>query len=64
MRNVVDAIKKYKPNIELSFVKNKIMNQLSYEVSSQKFRSHKFHFSGDYEKSIQETIEQIKNSNS
>ena len=64
VRNVVDAIKKYKPNIELSFFKNKIMNQLSYEVSSKKFRSHKFHFSGDYEKSIQETIEQIKNSNS
>ena len=39
------------------------MNQLSYEVLSDRFKSKGFVFSGNMRKGIKETIDLIKNSN-
>jgi len=39
VREVVDAIRAFVPTLEVQFVDNKIMNQLSYEVSDARFRS-------------------------
>jgi UDP-glucose 4-epimerase len=39
VREIVDAIREYVPALEVQFVDSKIMNQLSYEVSDERFRS-------------------------
>ncbi len=58
--NVIDANVK---NIEIKYVDSEIMNQLSYEVSNQKFSSKGFKFKGVLETSISKTIDNLKNSN-
>jgi nucleoside-diphosphate-sugar epimerase len=60
---IVDCIKEFVPSLEISFVENKIMNQLSYEVSSEKFKKLGFIFTGDLRHSIGNTISLLKNSN-
>jgi|LWDU01.1.fsa_nt_gi hypothetical protein len=37
VRDVVDTIRMYIPSLDVKFVDHKIMNQLSYEVSYEKF---------------------------
>jgi UDP-glucose 4-epimerase len=37
-------------------VNNPIMNQLSYEVSCERFRDHGFTFAGDIRRGIGETV--------
>jgi len=54
---IIDAIefetgKKYK----VDFVESQIMNQLSYEVSSEKFRNTGFQFQGSLQKDISDTM--------
>lgn len=39
------------------------MNQLSYEVSCERFQKLGFSFSGDLKSGVAETIEVLKNSN-
>ena len=56
VKEVSDTIKKYIPNMKIKFVKNKIMNQLSYEVSTKKFLDEGFSYQGDLEKAIKDTI--------
>ena len=56
VRNIVDTIKIFKPNLIVTFVENKIMNQLSYEVSNKKFKDLGFEFTGDLKKQIQKTL--------
>jgi nucleoside-diphosphate-sugar epimerase len=38
VRDIVDKIRIFIPTLEIVFIDNKIMNQLSYEVSDEKFR--------------------------
>ncbi|MBU2510499.1 SDR family oxidoreductase [bacterium] len=63
----VDSIVKYIsqkiPDIKINFVKSKIMNQLSYNVANERFKATGFIFKGKVEKSIFETIELLRNSN-
>ena len=47
-------------NVEVQFVESRIMNQLSYEVSTERFKSAGFEFHGDLEKAINETIELLR----
>lgn len=61
--NVIELIKEYIPNIKVKFVDSKIMNQLSYEVSSEKFKAEGFKFSGSLKAGISDTINLLKNSN-
>ena len=63
VRQVVDTIKEFVPNLEIDFVDNRIMNQLSYEVLCDRFKSKGFVFSGNLRRGIEETIDLLKNSN-
>lgn len=63
VRQVVDTIKEFVPNLEIEFVDNRIMNQLSYEVLCDRFKSKGFVFSGNLRRGIEETIDLLKNSN-
>lgn len=63
VRNVVEVIKQFIPNIQVDFVDNKIMNQLSYEVSCEKLMAHGFSFSGNIKNGIGESIALLRNAN-
>ena len=63
VHQVVDTIKEFVPSLEIEFVDNRIMNQLSYEVLCDRFKSKGFVFSGDLRRGIKETISLLKNSN-
>jgi UDP-glucose 4-epimerase len=56
VRNIVDTIREFVPDLQVTFVDNKIMNQLSYEVSCERFTSQGFTFSGDLRRGVGETI--------
>jgi nucleoside-diphosphate-sugar epimerase len=60
VRNIVDMIRKKIGDVEVKFVESPIMNQLSYEVLSKRFRNTGFEFHGDLEKAINETIELLR----
>ncbi len=64
VRNVVDSIKEFVPTLKVEFVDNKIMNQLSYEVLCDRFKSKGFVFAGDLRRGIGETISLLRQSNS
>jgi nucleoside-diphosphate-sugar epimerase len=56
VREIVDLLREFVPELEVSFVENKIMNQLSYEVSCERFMNEGFTFVGDLRRGIGETI--------
>ncbi len=64
VKDVVDHIKSHIPDVSINFVKNEIMNQLSYEVSVDKLESKGFTFNGSLERGIEETISVLRSSNS
>ena len=63
MKVVVETIKEFVPNLEIEFVDNRIMNQLSYEVMCDRFKSKGFVFSGNMRKGIKYTVDLLRNSN-
>ena len=63
VRQIVDAIREFVPNLEVTFVDTKIMNQLSYEVSCERFKSQGFAFAGDLRRGVGETIGLLCQSN-
>jgi nucleoside-diphosphate-sugar epimerase len=58
--SIIQLIKNYVPNLDIKYVTTEIMNQLSYEVSSQRFRKEGFEFVGSIEADIRATIELLK----
>jgi len=64
VRQVVETIQEYVPKLEIEFVENEIMNQLSYKVLDQRFKSEGFIGSGNLNRGISETINLLRNSNS
>jgi UDP-glucose 4-epimerase len=56
VRDLVEAIAKLLPDLKLSFVDSPIMNQLSYEVSAQRFIDGGFTFTGDLRRGIGDTV--------
>ena len=50
------------PNVSVEYVDTEIMNQLSYTVLNDRFRSKGFEFKGSLERGIRDTIELLKNS--
>ena len=60
VREITDMIKEFVPSLSIDFVENTIMNQLSYEVSCERFKSQGFVFAGDLRRGIGETISQLK----
>jgi nucleoside-diphosphate-sugar epimerase len=63
VREIVEVIRGFVPEMDLAFVDSPIMNQLSYEVSSQRFLDRGFRFSGDIGRGIGGTIALLRNSN-
>jgi len=63
VRDLMEVIGKLLPDINLSFVDSPIMNQLSYEVSAQRFIDRGFTFTGDLQRGIGETVALLKTAN-
>ncbi len=63
VRQVIDTIHDFLPNLEVQFVDNKIMNQLSYEVLSVKVSSKGFVPAGSLRRGIGETISLLRHAN-
>jgi nucleoside-diphosphate-sugar epimerase len=63
VRQVVDAIRLHVPSLEVHFVNNQIMNQLSYEVLNSRLAKEGFHISGDLEKGILDSVRFLRNAN-
>lgn len=53
---IVDILRLSFPELTVNFVDSKIMNQLSYEVSCEKFKKHGFVFKYNLNEQIEETI--------
>jgi len=64
VREIVECIKEFEPNLEISFVDDQIMNQLSYEVSSERIQSKGFNFSGNLHAGIESTMKLLQAANS
>ena len=60
VREIVDVIREFVPDLEVEFVDSKIMNQLSYEVLDKRFKSHGFSPAGSLKRGIGETIALLK----
>ena len=60
---IVVTIREYVPDLEVQFVDSKIMNQLSYEVSCERFKSMGFVFTGDLRRSVGHTISLLQQTN-
>ena len=60
VRDIVESIQAYAPQLEVNFVDNKIMNQLSYEVACDRFRATGFTFAGDLRRGVGETVAWLK----
>jgi UDP-glucose 4-epimerase len=63
VRQVVDTVREFVPDLQVSFVDSKIMNQLSYEVSCERFMAEGFIFTGDLRRGIGETIGLLRQAN-
>lgn len=63
VNSIVDIIRLHVPNLEIQFVDTRIMNQLSYHVSSRRFESLGFEFKGDLVTEIGKTIRLLKQAN-
>ena len=55
-RIICQSIKEVLGEFEIEFVDSRIMNQLTYEVSSQKFEDTGFEFLSSLNKAIKETV--------
>jgi nucleoside-diphosphate-sugar epimerase len=62
VNEIIAAINKYIPDTRIEFVESKIMNQLSYHVSNNKFSDLGFRFTGDLN-SIINSINLLKGAN-
>lgn len=63
VRQVVETIREFVPTLKLGFVDSEIMNQLSYQVSCEKFKAEGFSFSGSLQQGIGDTINLLKKAN-
>ncbi len=64
VREVVEYIRKLVPQLDVKFVEEAIMNQLSYDVSNKRMNDLGFKFSGSMEKGIGDTVALLKQSHS
>ena len=60
---VVEAIRRHVPSLEVAFVDEKIMNQLSYEVDNSRLRAAGFAFAGSLAQGIADTLALLRNAN-
>jgi len=60
VNDIVEQILSHYPNLSIKYVDSKIMNQLSYEVSNERFRSLGFSVKGSLATGIADTINFLK----
>jgi UDP-glucose 4-epimerase len=63
VNDIINFIKNTVPSVKIEYVDTKIMNQLSYDVSNKRIKDTSFNFDGSLEKSINETLKLLQNSN-
>ena len=63
VRQIVDTIREFVPSLEVTFVDNQIMNQLSYEVSCERIAKQGFTFAGNLRRGIGETVALLRQAN-
>jgi len=63
VRQIVHTVREFVPTLQVEFVDNIIMNQLSYEVSCDRFLGEGFCFAGNLRRGIGETINFLRQSN-
>ncbi|MEO5373319.1 MAG: SDR family oxidoreductase [Alphaproteobacteria bacterium] len=63
VRDVVDAIRERVPDLQVTFVEERIMNQLSYDVANTRLNEAGFGFRGSLRQGIADTIALLKNMN-
>ena len=61
VNQILNKIRKHKGKIKIKLVKTKIMNQLSYHVSSEKLKKNGLHLTGKIDKDIIETLKLLRN---
>lgn len=61
VEEIVESIRKYVLDLDVKFVDSRIMNQLSYEVSTTRFLGTGFKYAGNIQHCIRETVELLKN---
>jgi len=64
VRDIVDTIKAFVPDLEVSLVDSRIMNQLSYEVGFERIREQGFEPHGTLEQGVGDTIRLLERANS
>ncbi len=62
VREMVDTIQSFIPELNTEFVDSKIMNQLSYEVLNTRLDEESFIFQGDIKQGVEETVFLLKQS--
>ena len=60
VRQIVDTIREFVPDLEVSLVDARIMNQLSYTVSDAKFSSLGFQATGDLRRQLGDTVGMLR----
>ena len=63
VEEIVSTIGEFVPSLEITFVDNEIMNQLSYEVSTARFIEKGFITKGDIKIGISQTLSLLRQSN-
>jgi UDP-glucose 4-epimerase len=63
VKNITDVIRGYVPDIQISFVDSPIMNQLSYEVSSEKSQALGLIYNDNIEASVRKILLKLRNIN-
>ncbi|HVO65648.1 MAG TPA: SDR family oxidoreductase [Syntrophales bacterium] len=56
VNDIITSIQRFKASISIKYVDTEIMNQLSYEVSSDRFRKLGFTFTGNIDQCIADTL--------
>lgn len=64
VRDIIDAIREFVPDLAVSLVDARIMNQLSYEVSPARFAALGFRSGGDLRRQIAETVSLLRGARS
>lgn len=59
LNQIVEILKKIKPNIKIKFVKSPLINQKTYLVSNDKIKKTSFRFTGNLEESIIKTLKKL-----
>lgn len=59
LNQIVDILRKIKPNIKIKFVKSPLINQKTYLVSNDKIKKTSFRFTGNLEESIMKTFKKL-----